>query len=119
MKKIQNIIESEVAPDKNQLWLDKGHLKYYGRNGWEDIKIQIPPILPEGGTEGQVLKKTENSVEWGEDNNTLYNKATKDTLGLVKAVPNIENLGGDVELSEVITKINTILAGLRTSGLLI
>lgn len=37
MKKFREIVESNVAPNIENLWLDKGKLKYFGPNGWELI----------------------------------------------------------------------------------
>lgn len=41
MKRIRSIVKSNVAPNIDDLWLDKGELKYFGPNGWEPLKIKI------------------------------------------------------------------------------
>lgn len=42
MKRINSIIESEFAPaSKNDMWLFKGSLKYFGPSGWADIQAAI------------------------------------------------------------------------------
>lgn len=45
--------------------------------------------------------------------------ATKQAIGGVKAAADIANLGGSEELAAVIAKFNTLLAALRTCGILI
>ena len=40
---------------------------------------------PNGGTAGQVLKKTANGIEWGDDNDTTYGPATTAVAGLMSA----------------------------------
>ena len=39
--------------------------------------------IPDGGSSGQVLKKTETGVEWGTDDNTTYQEATQQSSGLL------------------------------------
>ena len=54
---------------------------------FKDIGTKITNILtklvPEGGTTGQVLKKTAAGYGWGTDNNTTYSKATAAADGLM------------------------------------
>lgn len=45
--------------------------------------------------------------------------ATKEAIGGVKAVGNIVDLDGGAELAVVVEKVNALLAGLRTCGILI
>lgn len=40
-------------------------------------------LNPKVGTRGQVLKKTSSGVEWANDNDTTYNKATQQADGLM------------------------------------
>lgn len=49
---------------------------------WKNIP-EPESELPSGGTTGQVLKKTAAGVEWADDKNTTYNKATQQADGLM------------------------------------
>lgn len=40
MRRFRDIIEDIKAPSIQNLWLNGGKLKYYGENGWQDIKGQ-------------------------------------------------------------------------------
>lgn len=51
--------------------------------GTGNISIESGSNLPEGGITGQVLKKTASGVEWANDNDTTYNKATQQADGLM------------------------------------
>lgn len=51
--------------------------------GAGNINIESGSNLPEGGTTGQVLKKTASGVEWANDNDTTYDKATQQADGLM------------------------------------
>ena len=53
--------------------------KTSGGTAWQNV----PTELPNGGSVGQVLKKTSTGVAWQNDNNTTYNKATKQADGLM------------------------------------
>lgn len=88
-------------------------------NGYLEITSRIYKFIPEGGTNGQVLKKSEEGYVWSNDNDTKYSAATKATLGLVKASNNIANIDTAAELSTVISSFNNLLSQLRTSGILI
>lgn len=45
MRRFRDIIEDIKAPSIQNLWLDGGKLKYYGENGWQDIKGQDAPTI--------------------------------------------------------------------------
>ena len=64
---------------KNQVLTKTGNTE--DTYAWADL----PEInaLPEGGTTGQVLKKTASGVEWADDEGTTYNKATQQADGLM------------------------------------
>ena len=195
MRKYNDIVQSDNEPSLTSLWLNDGILRYFGDNGWTNvksslcikisaetlddlnnsIKVQIDDLaisndydiielvkdeehitfyrdrnigenseyyryyisggnlvvytmvvtsriykfIPEGGTNGQVLKKSEEGYVWSNDNDTKYSAATKATLGLVKASNNIANIDTAAELSTVISSFNNLLSQLRTSGILI
>ena len=44
MRKFNAIVSSEVEPSVNDLWLNDGTLKYFGKNGWTSL-IKIPERL--------------------------------------------------------------------------
>lgn len=185
MRKYNDIVQSDNEPSLTSLWLNDGILRYFGDNGWTNvksslcikisaetlddlnngIKVQIDDLaisndydiielvseyyryyisggnlvvytmvvtngyleitsriykfIPEGGTNGQILKKSEEGYVWSNDNDTKYSAATKATLGLVKASNNIANIDTAAELSTVISSFNNLLSQLRTSGILI
>ena len=45
MRRFRDIIEDIKAPSIQNLWLNGGKLKYYGENGWQDIKDQDTPTV--------------------------------------------------------------------------
>ena len=45
MRRFRDIIEDIKAPSIQNLWLNGGKLKYYGENGWQDIKGQDAPTI--------------------------------------------------------------------------
>lgn len=45
MRRFRDIIEDIKAPSVQDLWLNGGKLKYYGENGWQDIKGQDAPTI--------------------------------------------------------------------------
>lgn len=93
MRRINSIVESEFTPSKNDIWLYKGTLKYFGPNGWTNLKADIESIkVPE---------------------------ATTTTIGGVKKAANITNLATASELPAVITKVNAILSALKTAGIMV
>ena len=110
MRRFRDIIEDIKAPSIQNLWLNGGKLKYYGENGWQDIKGQDAPTpsaytLPiasasalggvksatTGTTSGRDYNVQVNSdgtmkvnVPWT-DTNTTYNVATSSDNGLMSA----------------------------------
>ena len=55
------------------------------------------------------------NVPWTD---TIYSAATTENLGLVKQVNLIEDIDGVAELSTVISTFNTLLANLKTAGIM-
>lgn len=103
-------------------YISEGNLVVYTMvvtKGYLEITSKIYNFVPEGGTNGQVLEKSEEGYVWSNDNDTKYSAATKTTLGLVKASVNVANIDTDAELSTVISSFNNLLSQLRTSGILI
>lgn len=96
----------------------------------------VPPIIPEDGTPGQVLMKTETGYEWAD-----LPVATDSTLGVVKGGNNVTfSAGGIVKVSnattarrgavmmadsvsdatedDILTTLNTLLFNLRHAGIM-
>ena len=91
MRKFAGIVESTVAPPTNCLWI-KGTDAFYFTNGkWVSLL--------------------------GEANYTLP-KATKTTLGGIKAIINVANLAEDATIAQVAGAINTLLGQFRNCGLI-
>ena len=53
--------------------------------GEGNVEINAGDAFPEGGEEGQVLKKTADGVEWANDTDTTYQNATQDAAGLMSS----------------------------------
>ena len=72
--------------------------------GEGNIEINSGDVFPEGGTTGQVLKKTSTGVEWGNDNDTKYTLpiASDTVLGGVKVGEGL-SVTGDGILSCTVT----------------
>lgn len=77
--------------------------EYYSYNGtaWAARSESSGSKLPEGGTAGQVLKKTEDGYAWQEDENTTYGEATDKAAGLMPAA--------------AFTRLNGIAAGAQVN----
>ena len=57
------------------------------------------------------------NVPWT-DNNTTYNAATKEALGLVKQAATVEALEEADEIATVISTFNTLISNLKTAGII-
>lgn len=75
-------------------------------------------LVPTGGTTGQVLKKTSSGVAWQADTNTTYSAANASTLGLVKQGATVAALEPEDEIATVIARVNTLIANLKTAGII-
>ena len=75
-------------------------------------------LVPTGGSTGQVLKKTASGVAWQTDTNTTYSAANTSTLGLVKQAATVAALEGEDEIATVIARVNTLIANLKTAGII-
>lgn len=75
-------------------------------------------LVPTGGTDGQVLKKTSSGVAWQADSNTTYSAANASTLGLVKQGATVAALEAEDEIATVIARVNTLIANLKTAGII-
>ena len=106
MKRLNGIIESEFAPSKHDMWLFKGSLKYFGPNGWSDVKAAIS-----GSYNDLVDKPTIPSAY------TLPT-ATTTVLGGVKKGAAVANVAVDADATALVTSVNALLASLRAAGII-
>lgn len=127
MKRLNGIVESEFAPSKHDMWLFKGSLKYFGPNGWSDVKAAIGGDIP---WEDIVNKPEFATVATSGSYNDLVDKptipqaytlpaATISTIGGVKKATNVDNLDTGVELEAVATKVNAILSALKLADIMV
>lgn len=72
--------------DENYLYLIKPTNNIYRWTGSEYVKVVYNAIIPDGGTNGQVLKRnSQGEIVWGTDNNTTYKLATVSANGLLSS----------------------------------
>lgn len=144
MRRLDGIIESTLPPNKNTLWLDKGIVKYYRNGKWvtiiaknEDIDInwdninnkpKFANIAISGNYEDLNNKPTLSKVATSGNYEDLSNKPTIPTKYILPAAT-LENLGGikkgsaisditEATIPAVVNTINSLLAVLRTCGIL-
>ena len=84
----------------------------------DKAKIDGLILVPTGGTDGQVLKKTSSGVAWRADSNTTYSAANALTLGLVKQGATVAALEPEDKIATVIARVNTLIANLKTAGII-
>lgn len=81
------VLNSDSTEDNNvydeYVWIASKNK--YEKLGSFTTNIDVEDIFPEGGEEGQVLKKTADGVEWANDSDTTYQNATQDTAGLMSS----------------------------------
>lgn len=128
MKRINSIIESEFASaSKNDMWLFKGSLKYFGPSGWADIQAAI-----EGSVDWDGITNKPNfaTVATSGSYNDLSDKPTIppaytlpaaiiSTIGGVKKATNVDNLAPVARLATVVTKVNAILSALKVADIIV
>lgn len=126
MKRLNGIIESEFAPSKHDMWLFKGSLKYFGPNGWSDVKAAIGGDIP---WKDIVNKPEFATVATSGSYNDLVDKptipsaytlpaATTTVLGGVKKGAAIANVAVDADAAALVTSVNALLASLRAAGII-
>lgn len=64
MKNYRNIVESETAPDINDLWLKKDGLYKFGSNGWE--KTEVTPEAPKVNDMGYMYERLYKAFNEGD-----------------------------------------------------
>lgn len=145
MRRFRDIIEDIKAPSIQNLWLNGGKLKYYGENGWQDIKGQDPPAVkwddikdkPKTFTPSSHTHTKSNITDFptlarvatsGSYNDLKYKpdipreyslpNASLATRGGVLMAPVVPNLIGTEDAAAICTRINLLLSSLRVSGVL-
>ena len=109
MRRFRDIIEDIKAPSIQNLWLNGGKLKYYGENGWQDIKGQGTPTVKW------------DDIEDKPDIPPAYSlpNASTSTRGGVLMAAAVADLAGTEDAATICTKVNALLSALRTAGILI
>ena len=145
MRRFRDIIEDIKAPSIQNLWLNGGKLKYYGENGWQDIKGQDAPTVkwddiddkPESFTPSSHTHTKSDitdfptlaTVATSGSYNDLSNKpdippayslpnASTSTRGGVLMAAAVADLAGTEDAAAICTKVNALLSALRASGAL-
>lgn len=145
MRRFRDIIEDIKAPSIQNLWLNGGKLKYYGENGWQDIKGQDAPTVkwddiddkPESFTPSSHTHTKSDitdfptlaAVATSGSYNDLSDKpdippvyslpnASTSTRGGVLMATAVANLAGTEDATAICTKVNALLSALRASGAL-
>lgn len=67
MKNYRNIVESETAPDINDLWLKEDGLYKFGSNGWE--KTEVTPEAPKVNDMGYMHERLYKALNEGVEKN--------------------------------------------------
>lgn len=143
MRRFRDIIEDIKAPSIQNLWLNGGKLKYYGENGWQDIKGQDTPTVkwddiddkPESFTPSSHTHTKSDitdfptlaTVATSGSYNDLSNKpdippayslpnASTSTRGGVLMAAAVADLAGTEDAATICTKVNALLSALRASG---
>lgn len=146
MRRFRDIIEDIKAPSIQNLWLNGGKLKYYGENGWQDIKGQDTPTVKWDDIEDKPKTFTPSShthtksditnfptlatVATSGSYNDLSDKpdippayslpnASTSTRGGVLMAAAVADLAGTEDAATICTKVNALLSVLRTAGILI
>lgn len=123
MRRLNAIIESAYPPSTNDLWIDRGLVKYF-RNGqwvtlgnnsvnWEDITGV--PEFSEVATSGSYNDLTDKPAI--PPAYTLPNASLSERGGVLMA-GSVADLEGIEDTAAICTKINSLLGVLRASGVL-
>ena len=92
MRKFAEIIESTtVAPPTNCLWIKGNDALYFTNGKWVSLLAEDSYTLP---------------------------KATKTSLGGIKAITNVVDLAEDATTAQVVGVVNTLLKQFRNCGLI-
>lgn len=69
MKNYRNIVESETAPNVNDLWLKEDGLYKFGPNGWEKIEVTQTPEVPKVDDMGYMYERLYKALNEGVEKN--------------------------------------------------
>lgn len=133
MRHFNTIIEQLTPPATNAIWLSGGSMKYF-TNGkwtpvgesekvsWDDIKDKPNNLATTDlattttpGLMSQSDKSKLNGIANGANNYSLP-AATTAAIGGVKKTAAIADLASDADAATITTKLNSLLAALRTAG---
>ena len=104
-------------------------IKYNNSQGSKNIDFRIPYFTgsnPNFKQAGLVIQPEEADTDkflkgdgtWDTPTDTKYNAATKEALGLVKQAATIAPLEGEDEIATVISTVNTLIANLKSAGII-
>lgn len=123
MRRLNAIIESAYPPSTNDLWIDRGLVKYF-RNGqwvtlgnnsvnWGDI-TDVPEFskVATSGSYNDLTNKPAIPPAY-----TLPNASLSERGGVLMA-GSVADLEGTEDTAAICTKINDLLEALRASGVL-
>lgn len=83
----------------------------------DKTKLDGAIFVPSGGRVGQFLTKTADGYAWAADNNTVYTlPAAGTSIGGVKQAATVAALTNDAAATAIVTAFNTLLANLKTAG---
>lgn len=131
MKKINNIVISNTAPNTWDLWIYKKAIKIFGDNGWEDLIPDVSNALTKESADklyqpkGTYLTSIPSNYITEEELSskgyiTTVPAATTSKIGGIKkgsAVADTD-VSEEATIQTVGTTLNTLLAQLRTIGVL-
>lgn len=133
MRHFNTIIEQSTPPATNAIWLSGGSMKYF-TNGkwtpvgeseevsWDDIKDKPDNLattdLATTTTSGLMSQSDKSKLDSIANNANAYvlPAATTKTRGGINATAPIADLASDADAATITTKLNSLLAALRTAG---
>lgn len=145
MRKFRDIIESPFPVPTNALWLKGSNLKGFINGKWitigggsttkvpdnlEDILTSLPDSIcfPTGTWDGDPSYPAIQFKQWKKNEDGTYSAqgnlltpistAREDKCGVVRRATAVDDLAGTEESAAICTKVNAILAALRTAGLM-
>lgn len=123
MRRLNAIIESAYPPSTNDLWIDRGLVKYFRNGQWVTLgnnsvnwgDITDVPEFSEVATSGSYNDLTDKPAI--PPAYTLPNASLSERGGVLMA-GSVADLEGTEDTAAICTKINNLLGALRASGVL-
>lgn len=123
MRRLNAIIESAYPPSTNDLWIDRGWVKYFRNGQWVTLcnnsvnwgDITDVPEFSEVATSRSYNDLTDKPVI--PPAYTLPNASLSERGGVLMA-GSVADLEGTEDTAAICTKINNLLGALRASGVL-